>query len=471
MSTPHANAHVVIVGGGISGLAAAHRLTESARPPRITLLEASPRFGGWIDTDRLDGWVLERGPDLFLGGKPGAYELCERLGIAERLHGTAPTARSSYILRGGRMFRLPEGLTGLVPTRMGPFARSPLLSPLAKLRVAMEPFVTVRRDAEDESVESFVVRRLGREMYARLVEPLLSGIYAGDGAALSLLATFPQFRESERVHGGMLRAMLAARKRKAPPMRGFLTFPTGLAELPEALVARLRERGATLRADAPVRALDRGPGGWTVRLADGDSVDATAVIVATSAHAAAALLAPHAAAAAAALRGIPHATTATVSLGYRASDVPLPLDASGYLIPRAEGREALAVTWTSSKFDGRAPAGQALLRIFLGGAARPPIDAMDDGGAVRVAREEVAATMGIRAEPTLTRVAWQRGAMPQYVTGHRARVAQVREGVAALPGLAIAGNALEGVGIPDCVRSGEAAAARVVEGLASFPTS
>jgi len=465
--------HVVIVGGGISGLAAAHRLTEDADPPRITLLEASPRFGGWIRTGRIDGWIVEDGPDLFLGSKPGAWELCERLGLAGRLHGTSPRARGAYVSRAGRLYRIPDGLTGLVPTRAAPFLRSPLLSPTAKLRVALEPLVPRRKDDEDESVESFVVRRLGREMYDRLVEPLLSGIYAGDGSQLGILATFPQFRESERAHGGLVRAMLRARRPAAT--RGFVSLPTGMQELPEALVARLRARGAELRAGAGVTDVGRAGDGWTVRLADGSALSCTHLIVATPAPAAARLLDAHAPDAAAALREIPHASTITVSLGHRAADVPRPLDATGYLVPRVERRPALACTWASAKFDGRAPEGHVLFRVFLGGAARPPVAGLDDDAAIGLARAELAEQLGVRGEPVLVRVARQSNAMPQYLVGHRERVARVRRAIAGIPSLALLGNALDGVGIPDCVRGAESAAARLLTSFRSpappFPDS
>lgn len=462
----HVNAerHVVIVGGGVSGLAAAYDLIDRAEgpPPRVTVLEASPAFGGLVGTDAQDGWVLERGPDLFLGGKPGGWELCERLGIATRLHGTSPAARGSYVVRAGRLKRIPEGLTGLIPTKFGPFARSALISPLGKLRLGLDLFIPSRTDDGDESVESFVVRRLGREMYDRLVEPLLSGIYAGDGGQLSVLATFPHLRDGERKHGSMVKAMLAARRPPAgAPPRGFVTLPGGLGELVETLVARLRERGATLGAGAAVSALAREEGGgWRVATARGDDLHADAVVVATSARAAAKLLADVAPGAVEPLRAIPHVSSATVSLGFRMDDVPRPLDGTGYVIPRAEGRTALACTWTSSKFDGRAPAGHALFRVFLGGASRPPVVHLDDAGLVAMSRDELRAMVGVRAEPVLVHVVRHVEALPQYTLGHRERVARILAAVDAVPGLAIAGNAYHGIGIPDCIRSGQLAAAR-----------
>jgi oxygen-dependent protoporphyrinogen oxidase len=238
-----------------------------------------------------------------------------------------------------------------------------------------------------------------------------------------------------------------------------------MAELPEALGARLRERLVDIRLSAPVERIARRGDGWSAELPGARSFDADAVVVALPAHAAAELLRPHAPDAASALAGIPHASTATVSLGYDVSDVPRALDATGYLVPRVEGRTALACTWTSAKFDGRAPAGRALFRVFLGGAARAPIRDLPDVELLRLAREELAGTVGVRAQPVISEVARQTDAMPQYLVGHRERIARVRRAADELHGLALAGNVYGGVGIPDCVRSGESAALRA---LASF---
>ena len=478
--SPSAAPHVVIVGGGISGLAAALRLADSDRPPRVTVLEAAARFGGRVGTERRDGWLVELGPDLFLGGKPGAWELCRRLGIAERLHGTTAGA-GAYVLRGRRLFRVPQGLTGLVPSRMGPFVRTRIVSPLGKLRVALDYFIPPRRDDGDESVEAFVVRRLGREMYERLVEPLLSGIFAGDGSQLSVLATFPQLRESERTHGGMLRAMLAARRVKAAPVaapggrgpqhQGFLSLPGGLGELIDALVTRLGECGVALRSGSAATALERDGEGWQVRLADGSTLRADAVIVAAPTRATATLLDAHAPDAAAALREIPLVTSATVSLGYRTAEVPRALDGTGYVTPRIERRAALACTWSSSKFPGRAPEGHALFRVFLGGATRTDVGGLSDDAALAFARQELREVMGVTAEPRLAHVMWHREALPQYTLGHRDRVRRVEAAVELVDGLEVAGNSYHGVGIPDCVVSGERAAERLLVALATLMSS
>ena len=447
------------MGGGITGLSAAFRLTEIEPAADIVVLESSQRFGGRIATEHRDGFLLEWGPDLFLGSKPGAFELCERLSIADRLITPMPGARA-FVLRRGRLHRLPEGLSGLVPARVGPLFRSPLLSFRGKLRAAIEPFVSARPDDADESVASFVTRRFGREMYDRLAEPLLTGIYAGDGRVLSILATFPQLRESERRHGSVIRA---ARASSGTTRRGFLTLPGGLGELVDSLVARLGERGVALRTGVPVRSLERDDAGWLVRCDAGDPIHAASVVLALPALPAARLLDPIARDAADALRAIPLGSITTVWLAFEETTLRRRLVGTGYVVPRVEGRRAIACTWASSKFAGRAPAGFALLRVFLRDGSPTTSD-----DPLALARDELRETLGITAEPVLVRVDRQVDAMPQYTLDHIDRVRRVEHAVAALPGLAIAGNALRGVGIPDCVRAGEAAAERIGAGRLPF---
>lgn len=467
--------HVVVIGGGISGLAAAERLVALAPGVRVTLLEARERLGGVIQTERRDGRVMERGPDVFLASKPATLELCRRLGIADRLQGTNPAVRGAYVVRRGRLQRVPEGLAGLVPTRLGPFAATPLLSPLGKLRAGLELFLPPRRDDGDESVGAFVRRRLGREMYERLVEPLVSGIYAGDGDKLSILATFPQLREKERAHGGLLRAMLHDRRPSggaapgsatgAAPA-GFLAPRGGMAELIEALETRLEPR-IEIRRNLPAVSVNPANGAVHVRYADGDGDEYDAAILAVPAHAAAELLAPASPELADRLAGVEHVSPATVSLAFPAAAVARPLDGTGYVVPRAERRAALACTWSSAKFVGRAPAGEALFRVFFGGAGRADVVGLDDAALVAMARHEVAEIVGVRGEPVdvcVTR--WER-ALPQYGLGHLERLAAIERLAGALPGIALAGNAYGGVGVPDCVRTAERAARAVSDYLSS----
>jgi protoporphyrinogen/coproporphyrinogen III oxidase len=458
---------VVIVGGGIAGLAAAHRLARETRGAAVTLIESETRLGGKILTERVGGFVLEGGPDSFLSAKPRGLGLCRELGLADRLLGTNEKLRRTYVLRGGQLYDLPEGLSGLVPSRLGPIARSGLLSPWGKLRMAGEYLVPPRPEDGDESVAAFVQRRLGLEAYERLIEPLLSGIYAGDGAELSLAATFPQLRQTELASGGLIKGMLAARRSAPAPgkagtaaraakLPAFLTAPTGLAEIVEALEARLT--GVEILRGVSVTGLERAAPGYRLSLSNGETRAAEAVIFATPAYVSADLLGPLDMLLAVALRGIPYISTATVYLAYPQADLARPLDGYGYIIPRAEGRPILACTWTSSKFAGRAPEGFGLIRVFIGRAGQPDVLERDDAALVALAAAELEGTLGIRAAPAFQRVfRWPR-AMPQYTLGHLERVAAIDERLAALPGLYVAGNAYRGVGLPDCIASGEAAA-------------
>lgn len=358
-------------------------------------------------------------------------------------------------------------------------ARTALISPWGKLRMALDYALPPRRDEADESIAAFVRRRLGRELYERLIEPLLSGIYAGDGAQLSLGATFPQLRQAERDHGGLIRSMLAARRNpngglrtlpaagRAPARRGaaagharsaFLTPTTGLAEIVEALAARLAAARVAVRLNTQVARVAPAHGGYNVLLASGETLPASAVILATPAFVTAELLGRFDPEAAAALRAIPYVSTATVSVAYPLADIPRPLDGYGYLIPRAENRPILACTWTSTKFPHRAPAGYGLIRAFVGSAGREAVLDQDDDGLLALVRAELRRTLGVTAEPCLQRVfRWPR-AMPQYTLGHLDRLAALDRRLAKHPGLYLAGNAYRGIGLPDCIASGEQAA-------------
>jgi len=455
---------ILVVGGGIAGLAAAYRLAREVRAATVTLIESEPRLGGKILTERVGGFILEGGPDSFLSSKARGLGLCRELGLAERLHGTNERLRRTYVLRAGQLFDLPEGLSGLVPSRLEPIARSPLLSPWGKLRFIGEYLVKPRSAAGDESVASFVRRRLGGEAYARLIEPLLSGIYAGDGEQLSLAATFPHLRQTELEHGGLMKGMLdragqpATTKSSAPKLPPFLTMPGGLGEIVDALEARLT--GVEILRGVSATGLARAGKTYRLTLSTGETREAEAVILATPAYVSAELTAGLDAPLAEALRGIPYSSTATVYLAYSAENVPRPLDGYGYIIPRAEGRPILACTWTSSKFANRAPEGFGLIRVFLGRAGQPDVLAQDDAALVGLARAELAGTLDIQAPPAFQRVfRWPR-AMPQYNLGHLERVAAIEKRLEALPGLFVAGNAYRGVGLPDCIASGETAAER-----------
>jgi oxygen-dependent protoporphyrinogen oxidase len=455
MST--ATTETLIVGGGITGLAAAQRLSAVGSP--FLLVESERRLGGKIATERVDGFVIEGGPDCFLAAKPGGLALAHALGLEARLRGTDPARRRTYVKRGGHLHELPEGITGLVPSRLRPLLTTGILSWRGRLRAGLELFVPRRTAAEEETIAAFVSRRFGVEAYDWLVEPLLSGIYAGDGSRLSLAATFPQLQELERMQGSVLRAML---RRRGAPSRpgstpsGFVTPTGGLVELVAQIGKRLPPHA--VRCGQAVTGITRQHARFHVHLADGTAVRADRLILATPAHAGARLLEGLDAELARELAGIPFVSTATVSLGYPLADVPRPLDGYGYVSPRAEGGPVVACTWTSNKFPDRVPPGYALIRFFLG---RAGADTVVDGPVYalqEMARAEMARLFGVTAAPELVRVFRWRQSIPQYVVGHGARLQRIASCVERTPGLMLAGASYHGVGIPDCIVSGWTAA-------------
>ncbi len=467
----------VVVGGGIAGLSAAYALRRQARAAgedlHLTVLEAGSAWGGKIRTEHIDGFVLEAGPDTFVSTKPWGVTLCRELGLEDTLQGADMARRKVYVLFRGRLVELPEGLAMMVPSRVGPMVRTPLLSPLGKLRLALDWFLPPRRLEDDETLAAFVSRRLGRQAYERLIEPLMSGIYAGDGDRLSLLSTFPHLRDWERQHGSLARAALRQARKSSggvgPTRRRsiFLTPIGGLGEIIAALLAQLSEEDLRLEAGA-VR-IDRSDVAYTIHLASGERLEADALIVAAPAFAAADMLRALDRTLADLLAGIEYASSATVSLAYRANDLPAPLDGHGYVIPRIEGRRALACTWTSTKFPHRAPPGHALLRVFIGRAGQMQDLDLDDESMTAIARDELAASLGIRSEPLFVRLArWPRS-MPQYNLGHPERLKAILARLDSFPGLRLAGAAYAGIGIPDCIRSGEQAAVAVFGTRASVP--
>jgi oxygen-dependent protoporphyrinogen oxidase len=455
---------VLIVGGGIAGLSAAYGLAESAAsregPIECTLVEAVPRLGGKILTEQIGGFVIEGGPDSFLAQKPWGIELCRRLGLADRVIGTNQDRRKTYVYSKGRLEQLPEGLALGVPTRLGPFLASGLLSWKGKLRLGAELLIPRRKECGDESLGAFFRRRLGDEALERIIEPLMTGIYAGDADSLGIQATFPRFPEMERQAGSIIRALWGQISNLSPPSP-FVTLQGGLSEMVQALTARLGHlRVLTGRRARAVR-VSEAPRWYEVVMEDTAPLVVDALILATPAYDAATLLEPLDGELAALLRGIPYASTATISLGFRRQDFSHRLDGYGFVVPRSEGRALLAVTWTSSKWSHRAPDDAVLLRAYVGGAGRETILERSDDGLVSLVRAELRAMMGITEVPVLTRVyRWPR-AMPQYLVGHLERLAAIDERLARWPGLFLTGAGYRGVGIPDCIRDGLDTAERV----------
>jgi len=462
---------LVVVGGGISGLAAAHRAVEVARersvPLELTLVEARERLGGTIATERADGFLVESGPDSFLSEKPWALALCRRLGLEDRLVRTDDRFRKTYVWFRGRLHALPDGFQLLAPTRFAPFVGSSLFSWSGKARMALD-LVLPRGVADDESLGAFVRRRLGREALERVAQPLVAGIYTADPDDLSLAATMPRFLEAERRGRSVILALWrASRQAPQPGTSGarwslFVTLRNGMEELTAELAARLPAGAVVLKQRAS--GVERHGTGWRVATFEGGRFDADAVILATEAHATARTLRYVDPALATLLGDIPYASAATVSLGWRREDVPHALDGFGFVVPRIEGRALLAATFSSVKYPGRAPEGRVLVRAFLGGALNAAVLEEEDAALAARARAELAAAIGVTAEPLLTRVSRWPASMPQYRVGHLARVETLERRLEALPGLALAGAAYRGVGIADCVRSGEAAAERLLAG-------
>ncbi len=406
--------------------------------------------------------MVEAAADSFLSRKERGVGLVEELGLGEELIGRRPEHHRTFVRRGNDLHPLPEGLTGLIPTNLDALERSDLLSPAGKERFSSEPDVPVAAGDEDESIASFVSRRFGREAYDALVEPLMTGIYGGDGDQLSLQATFPQLRALELEHGSVLRGLPAPPPTDRPP---FLSLRNGMGSLIAALVAGY-ERTEILVGGEAVR-VGRGAG-YEVELADGETLVADGVVVATPAFVTAGLLADLDPELAAAHAGIPYASSVVVTLAFSCVDV-VPLDGYGYLVPRVEQTHVLACTWSSQKWDGRAPEGSVLIRVYAGRFGGHDALSKSDAELVALARDEVR-HVGISAEPTLTRIQRWPDGMPQYTLGHPGRLARIDAAVAEHPGLAVAGAAYRGVGVPDCILSGERAAESVARAIAGVRT-
>jgi oxygen-dependent protoporphyrinogen oxidase len=453
---------VVVVGGGIAGLAAAYRLERLVPDVEVVVVERSRRLGGKLVTEREHGFVVEGAADSFLSRKPRGVGLAEELGLADQLVGRRPENARTFVRVRGELHPLPEGLTGMIPTNLDALEGTGLLSQKGRERLAAEVDVRAERVGADESIASFVSRRLGREAYERMVEPLMTGIYGGDGEQLSLQATFPNLRALELEHGSVLRglAVQPAATSAYPP---FVSLRGGMGALVERLAAELR---GELRTGVAAARVTRTPSGYDLVLGSGEVVGADGVVVATPAFASAEILAALDPELAQEHAEIPYASSAIVTLAYLREDRPL--DGYGYVIPRAEGSDVLACTWSSTKWEGRAPAGASLIRVYLGRFGGRDVTSESDDELVESAREELR-VLDIRAEPDRTWLhRWPRG-MPQYVLGHPELLERIDAALEQHPGLALAGAAYRGVGIPDCIHSGEEAARSLARSLAAAP--
>ncbi|MGC9291630.1 MAG: protoporphyrinogen oxidase [Acidobacteriaceae bacterium] len=473
----HTAPRVAVIGGGISGLAAAFHLRELAdaahTPLDVQLLEQSGRIGGSIQTlYPQGGWIAEAGPDVFVMEKPWALALVHRLGLGPEVLAPREEFRHTHVVRNGRLVEIPEGFLLMAPVKALPFLLSPLLSPWGKLRVGMEPLVPRRKSEEDETLASFVQRRFGHELLDRVVQPLLGGIYSADPSKLSLRSSMPRFAQMEGDRGSVLLAMWLAhrkaqarKKDKTAPSGPLMGLRNGMGTLVDALAARLED---DIRTDMEVTALDLLPrnDGWRITLAGKGPVLADAVICAAPTHAACRLLEQASPRLASGLRAIEHSSVITVNLAFRAADCP-PLPRShGFVVPFKEHRSLMAATFVHQKFIGRVPEDVVLLRAFLGGALQPEMMGRTDEEIFSLCKKEFRELLGLTAAPIWAHLArWDRS-LPQYMVGHQHRIADIQRELEMLPGLALAGSAFLGGGLADCIHSGEIAAEKTFAALA-----
>ncbi len=465
--------HIAIIGGGIAGLATAFYLQkksgETGTPIDYTLIESETRLGGKIVTEIADDFVVEGGADSFLTMKPGGVQLCRDLGLEDRLIPTNDHKRNVFVLRKGKLIPFPGGYRLTVPTEFIPFALSPLISPLGKLRMGLDLIIPPRKETGDESLASFIRRRLGEEALDKIAGPIMAGIYTADPERLSMQSAFPQFSAMERQHGSLIKAMQRAKKMRPPsggnskPPAMFTSLQGGMKELVDTLTNRLEGelclgcRVASLSAQSP---------GFEITLdTGGQPITADAVILAVPAYVAANLMESVDAQLTEALKKIRHVSTANISLGYRRADVADQHDFNGFgfMVPKSENRQILACTWSSTKFDYRASADDILMRVFVGGDGKEHLVDLSDEELLKLAQAEIADIMGVTAPPVLHRVfRWING-NPQYDVGHLDRVSEIEKLAGKISGLHFTGSAFRGIGIPDCITSAQSTADQVLE--------
>ena len=482
---------VAVIGGGVSGLAAAHRLIELSNegPTKfdITLFEASDKPGGVAETRRIGDYLVETGADMFITNQPAAVNLCQRIGLSDELIPTETEHRGSLVLRKGKPVRVPEGFMLISPAKVWPVLTSPIFSPFGKLRMGLEYLLPRRKVETDETLASFVKRRFGKEAFDRLIQPLVGGIYTADPEKLSLQATLPRFIEMEKKHRSLIiasRKQAAARESSSAndgsgARYGLFTAPReGISTLFDKLLATIQAKVDVKLGEEVSQVSVTESGQFNVTLRSGSQTSFDGVVVALPTFHAARILGQdvdenarnqhkeeiteltHL------LQEIEYSSAAVVVSGHRLADIEHPLDAFGLVIPAIERRKILAVSFTSRKFPGRAPEGRILLRTFVGGAMQPEILEQSDEEIRATVLSELKEILGVRGEPDFVEVCWHRNSMPQYHVGHCERVTRIRELTSEFNGLELAGSGYSGVGIPDCIASGESAAENLYRKLA-----
>ena len=472
---------IVIIGAGITGLAAAYELTLKARqsdiPVEIKILEKAQYAGGKIITKKDDPYLIEGGPDCFIIEKPWALQLVKELGLEGELLNTSSRASGTFVYDNQTLHRLPEGVMMMVPTKPLPFLASKLISWPGKIRMACDLLVPKRKGGGDETLASFVRRRLGREALDKLAEPLIGGIHAGNPENMSLLSTFPRFLEMEQDGGSLIIGMLKRQKKMVEMMKNrpaptgpkktfFISMNDGLGRIVEKLTEVIGSNNILLGRD--ISQICPAPkGGWLIEAKERETVAADAVIITTEAYSAAGLLRNELPRLSDLLDEIPYVSSATVSLAFPRQAIPHPLDAYGFIVPKIANRRIMAVTWSSIKWDHRAPEGMVLLRAFVGGAHRQELVAAGDQEMLNMVREELNTIMNISSPPQKSWIyRWPRG-MPQYVIGHLERLDAIDKITREYQGLFLAGAGYRGIGIPDCINNGRQTAGRLWEKLSA----
>jgi oxygen-dependent protoporphyrinogen oxidase len=466
---------IVVLGGGITGLSAAFYLKKMAEERgqriRITVVEKSGSFGGKIDTLHRDGFVIEKGPDSFLARKLPIMELTRDLGLEDQLVPTNPNAKKTYILHKGKLHRMPPGLVLGIPTEISPFVKTGLLSITGKARAALDLVLPRRTDPGDESLGAFLERRLGKEVLQQIAEPLLAGIYAGDTYALSVMATFPQFRSLEQKYRSLILGMVKSKKTDAEESRTlpevartsvFLNYRNGMQTLVNGLVKALDN--VKLLTSCGARSVEKDGAVYRIAFENGQMEQADAVIAALPAYVIADLLSS--VPGIEALQAIDYSSVANVVMAFDGKDINYPFDGSGFVVPRKEGRFITACTWTSTKWLHTAPRDKVLLRCYIGRFGDERWMGMNENELVRKVRQDIQDIMGIDAQPLFHEITPMQRSMPQYPVGHLERIKRVREQLASvMPNVFVTGAAFHGVGIPDCIRQGKEAAAAALDAV------
>jgi oxygen-dependent protoporphyrinogen oxidase len=467
------NKRIAIIGGGISGLATAYSLEEIARKKgesvSIILFEKNNRIGGNILTERTEGFLVEGGPDCFLSEKPWAIQLCEKLGMADKLLCTNDEFRKTYIYWKGRLRELPEGIMLMIPTRFLPLLKSDLFSLSGKLRMGMELFIPKRKSGGDESLSEFVRRRLGQEIVERVAEPLVAGVHAENPDTMSIKSRFPRFVQMEDEYGSLIKGMIAKRRMSINSERNkskwtmFMTLKNGLDELPLTIVKALKI--TEIRTNKEASGISKSGDTYKILFKNGDIIDADAIVFATPSYEAGRLLKGLNSSLSEQLDTIPYVSTATISLAYKKDMISHPMNGFGFLVPRVENRRIMGASWVSRKFSYRAPDDSVLIRCFIGGSRNEGLVSLSDKDMLKMVREELGDIMGISAEPILTRVYRWEKAMPQYTIGHDERVSKIEDGISKYPDIFVTGSAYRGGGISECIKNAQLTAESVLNHL------